>query len=103
MWMEFIFTLICILSVTISIDEMTANFKGNNADQINMMYKAEGDGLQEDSLCQKGYIYQAFMCTDPNLKTYLSKILSPLHDILMALFDTIEGKNHQCTMDNIYK
>ena len=102
MWMEFIFTIICILSVTISIDEMTANFKGNNADQINMMYKAEVYGLQVDALFQKGYTYQSFICTDPALKTYLSKIMSPLHDILMTLFDTIEGKNHQCTMDNIY-
>ena len=102
MWMESIFTLICILSVTISIDEMTANFKVNNADQINMMYKVEVYGLQADALFKKGYTYQAFMCTDPDLKTYLSKILSPLHDILIALFDTIEGKNHQCTMDNVY-
>ena len=102
MWMEFIFTLICILGVTISIDEMTANFKGNNADQIRMKYTAEGDGLQEDAIFQKGYTFQSFMCTDPDLKTYLSKILSPLHDVLMALFDTVEGKNHQCTMDNIY-
>ena len=86
MWMEFIFTLICILSVTISIDEMATHLKGNNADQINMMYKAEVDGLQTDALCHKGYIYQAFVCTYPDLKTYLSKILSPLHDILMALF-----------------
>ena len=85
MWMEFIFTLICILVVTISIDEITTNFKGNNADQIRMTYTAEGDGLQEDAICQKGYTYQSFICTDTSLKKYLSKILSPLHDILMAL------------------
>ena len=102
MWMEFIFTLICILGVTISIDEMTTNFKGNNLYQIRMTYKGEGYGLQADALFQKGYTYQSFMCTDPDLKTYLSKILSPLHDRLMALFDTVEGKNHRCRMDHIY-
>ena len=102
MCMKFIFTLICILGVTISIDEMTTNFKGNNSYQIRMTYKVEGDGLQADALFQKGYTYKSFMCTDPVLKTYLSKILSPLHDRLMALFDTVEGKNHQCRMDHIY-
>ena len=85
MWMESIFTLTCILSVTISIDEIATNFKGNNGDQINMIYKAEFYGLQADALCQKGYTYQVFVCNDPNLKQYLSKILSPFHDILMAL------------------
>ena len=102
MWTEFIFKLICILGVTISIDEMTTNSKGNNSYQIMMTYKGEGDGLQADALFQKGYTYKSFMCTDPDLKTHLSKIMSPLHDILMTLFDTIEGKNHQCMMDNIY-
>ena len=96
------FTLICIIGVTISIDEMTTNFKGNNSYQIRMTYKGEGDGLQTDAIFQKGHTYQSFMCTDPVLKTYLSKILSPLHYILMALFYTIEGENNQCRIDHIY-
>ena len=49
---------------------MTANFKGNNADQINMMYKAEGDGLQAYDICKKGYTYQIFMFTYPASKRY---------------------------------
>ena len=34
--------------------------------------------------------------------TYLSKWLSPLDDIMMALFDTTEDKQHQCKLNNIY-
>ena len=101
MCMRFIFTHICILDAIISIYETTTNFKGKNADQIRMTYKAEGDGLQADDICKKGYTYQVFMCTDP-AQFFLSKILSPIHDRLMVLFDTVEGGNQQCTMDNIY-
>ena len=62
MWMEFIFTIICILGVTIHLDEMTMNFKGYNADQIKMTNKAEGDGLQADALCNKGYTHIKHLC-----------------------------------------
>ena len=46
--------------------------------------------------------YQIFMYNDTVSKTYLSKSLSPLGGRVMALFDTVEGKNHQYTMYNIY-
>ena len=32
----------------------------------------------------------------------LDKSMLPLHTIVMDIFDTVEGKLHQCVMDNIY-
>ena len=55
-----------------------------------MTYKAEGDVLQADAILQKGYTYKIFMCNDTVSKTYLSKMLLSLDDIVMALFDTVE-------------
>ena len=56
-------------------NETTMHFKGHHADKIRMAYKAQGDGLQIDTLLQKGYTYQIFMYNDPvsncfNLKVY---------------------------------
>ena len=42
------------------------------------------------------------MCNDPVSKTHLSKSMSPLDSGVIALYDTVEGKRHQQTMDNIY-
>ena len=42
------------------------------------------------------------MCNDPVSKKYLTKRLLPLDARVMALFDIVEGKHHQCEMDNIY-
>ena len=54
MWMKFLFTLILILGVTISTDETNTHFKGNNSDQTRMTYKAEGDVLEANALCNEG-------------------------------------------------
>ena len=42
------------------------------------------------------------MCSDTAPKTYLSEQLSPLHDRVLEIFDTVEVKHHQCMMDNHY-
>ena len=42
------------------------------------------------------------MCNDPLPKTHLDKIMLPIHDIVLALIDYVEGKHHECAMDNIY-
>ena len=42
------------------------------------------------------------MCNDPFPKTYLAKMMLPLHARVMAFFDTVEEKHHQCAMYNIY-
>ena len=82
------------LGVAFYIDESTMWFKGCNADKMNITYKAEGDGFQADTICQKLYIYQIFVCNDPLPKTHLDKIMLPIHDIVLALIDYVEGKHH---------
>ena len=67
-----------------------------------MMYKAKGDVLQIYALFQKGYRYKIFMCNDPSPKTYLAKSILSLHARVMAFFDNVEEKHHQCVMDNLY-
>ena len=42
------------------------------------------------------------MRNDPAPKKYMDEGLSPLHSRVMALFDTLEDKHHQCSMDNLY-
>ena len=62
------------------------------------MYKAKGDVLHKYALCQKGYTYKIPMCNDSLPKTYLDKRMLSLHTRVMAFFDTVEEKNHQCAM-----
>ena len=100
--MDFIFPLICMHGFTFSMNEINMHFKGHHADKIMMTYKAEGDGLQTDTIFRKWYTYQIFMWNDPVPKTYLSKSLYPLDAKVMALFDTTERKYHQWAMDNLY-
>ena len=66
------------------------------------MYKSKDDELQTYDLSQKGYRYKICMCNDPLPKTYSAIRMLPLHDIVMAFFDTVEGKHHQCAMDHLY-
>ena len=80
---------------------MTMYFKGHHADKKDDV-KAKGDGLQTYALFQKGYKYKIFMCNDASPKTYSSKRMLILHDIVMAFFDTVEGKHHHYAMYNIY-
>ena len=42
------------------------------------------------------------MCNDPLPKSYLDKMMLPLHAIFMAFSDNVEGKHHQCIVDNLY-
>ena len=67
-----------------------------------MIYRAKGDRLYTYVLCQKGYTYKIFMWNDPLPKTYLAKKILPLHARVMAFFDTVEEKHHQCAMDHLY-
>ena len=67
-----------------------------------VMYKAKGDGLKTYAIFQKGYTYIIFMCNDPLSKKILAKRMLPLHDRVVAFFDTVEGKHHQFAMYNLY-
>ena len=66
------------------------------------MQRAKCDGLQTYALCQKGYTYNFFMCTDTFPKKHLAKRILPLHARVMEFFDTVEEKHYQCAMYNIY-
>ena len=66
------------------------------------MYKAKCDGLQTYDIFKKGYIYEIFMCNDPSPKKNLAKKMLQLHARVMAFFDTMEEKHHQCAMYNLY-
>ena len=77
-------------------------FQRSTCWQKMMMYKSKVSVLQRYYLCQKGYIYKIFMCNDPLPKINLSKRMLSLHAIVMAFSDDLEGRHHQCAMDNIY-
>ena len=92
------------LALAFSIDEMTMGFQGHHIDidKRRITYKNKGDGFQCDALCQEGFTYQIFMRNDPTPKKYREQGLSPLHSTMMALFDTLEDDNHQCSMNNLH-
>ena len=82
---------------------MTMCFKGHHADKKRMIYKSKFDGLQTYALFQKGYTCRIFINNDHSPNIYLDKRMLPLHDRVMAFFNNVEGKHHQCAMDNTYK
>ena len=86
----------------LAVDEMTMGFKGRNRDKRQITYKAEGDGLQADALCDDGYTYQVYLFNDTAPKKYLKQGLSLLHSRTMALFDSLEDYYHHIGMDNLY-
>ena len=77
-------------------------FQGQHKDKQRVTYKAEGDGFQDDALCDEGFQYQVHMRNYPAPKKYLKQGLSPLHSRVMALFDAVKDSYHHCTMYNLY-
>ena len=75
MWMGILFLLVCMLSVTISMHEVTMSFNVHHVEIIIMTYKAEGDGFNGDPLFQRGYTSQTFMYSYPVPKKNLAKML----------------------------
>ena len=64
-WMDFILPTIWLLSIYFSIDEMTMRFKGQHKYKQRITYKAEGDGLQADALCDEVSTYRVYIRNDP--------------------------------------
>ena len=54
--MNYIFPLVFLLGVEISIDDIMINFKGYSKYKKHITYKSEGGGFQKDSLFQDGFI-----------------------------------------------
>ena len=81
---------------------MTMRFQGQHKDKQRITYKAEGDCLQDESLCDEGFTYKFYMSNIPAPKKYLKQGLLLLHSRVMALFDAVKDSYHHCTMDNLY-
>ena len=77
-------------------------FQGHHKDKQRITYKAEGDCFQADALCDEGFTYQFYMRNDLAPKKYLKQGLSPLHSIVVALFDAVKDSYHHWKMDNLY-
>ena len=77
-------------------------FKGHHRDKLRITFKAEGDELMADALCDDEYLYQIYFQNDPALKKYLDMGLSPLLARTMTLFDDLRDEYHCCSMDNLY-
>jgi hypothetical protein len=101
-WMNYIQPKAVLPGECASVDEVTTGFQGSHKDKRRITYKAEGDGLQCDALCQEGYCYQHYFRNDSAPKKYVALGLSPLHAHVMWLFDSLVDDHHQIGMDNLY-
>ena len=86
----------------ISGDIQTIGFQGRHADKLRITYKAEGDGFQCDAICDAGYTWTFFFRNMPAPQKWIRLGYSPLHSRILALFDQLEEKNHNCWFDNLY-
>jgi hypothetical protein len=86
---------------TVSIDEQMIGFQGKHKDKKRITYKAEGDGFQNDALCQDGYTYQFYFRNKLEPTYWKKKGLSPFYRV-MALYDTSKDKYNHCVMDSLY-
>ena len=86
----------------ISGDEQTIGFQGRHDDKLQITYKAEGDGFQCDALCEKGFTWIFYFCNQPAPVDWVRKGYSPLHSRVLAMFDQLEEKYHNCWFDNLY-
>ena len=99
--MYFIPPIICMIGVNFSIYEMTMNLKGHNAyKRISCTNQKVMD--YRHTLFVRKDTHIKYLCAMILCQFSLAKRLSPLDDIVMDLLDTVEGKNHQCVMYNIY-
>ena len=90
------------LGCSVAVNKMTMRFKGHHRDKLHITYKDEGDGFQDDDLCDDGYCYQVYMRNDPAPKKYLKQGIYPPHSRAMDLFDSLKDDLHQVGMDNLY-
>ena len=85
-----------------SINEMTLFFQVRQEDMRIITYKIVGDGFQCDALCKNWFTYQMYFRNHPAPPKYIKMNLPPLHPCVMALFDSLQDKNHACGMDKLY-
>ena len=78
-------------------------FKGNHLDKIRITYKAKGDDLQVNDICDEGYCYQVYTRNERAPKKYSKQGISLIYSHTMDLFDSLKEDHHQVGMENIYK
>jgi len=83
-------------------DEQTMGFQGRCSDKKRINFKNEGDGFQNDAICDNGFTYAVYFRNEPAPQKYLKQGLSPLHARVMALFDALPDKRHRVYFDNLY-
>ena len=86
----------------ISGDEQTIGFQGRHSDKLRITYKAEGDGFQCDAICDTGYTWTFFFRNMPAPQKWICLGYLPLHSRILAMFDQLEEKNHNCWFANLY-
>jgi hypothetical protein len=101
-WLNFLMPKAWTLRRTFSVDEQTIGFQGNHINKKCITYKAEGDGFQNDALCQDGWIHQVHFQNEPAPIKYLPAGLLPLHSQVVWLFDCVNDRWHVCGLDNLY-
>ena len=71
-------------------------------DKLRITYKAEGNGFQHDTICDAGYTWTFFFQNMPAPQKWICLGYSPLLSRILAMFDQLEEKNHNCWFDNLY-
>ena len=74
-------------------------FKEKHHGKRIITYKAEGDGIEADALCDAGYTSKVYLGNEPAPSKYLKLGLSLLHSLTMALFDSLTDDSHQVGME----
>ena len=90
------------LGQNISGDEQTIGFQGRHADKLQITYKAEGDGFQGDALAVSGFIWTFYFHNQPGPEKWTKKRYSPLHSLILGMFDQLENKFHNCWFNSLY-
>ena len=69
--------------------EHTTGFQGRRPSKLRITYKKEVDGFQCDALCNDEYTFIFYFRHDPPPVKYTSIGLSPLHALVIAIFDEV--------------
>ena len=93
MSMEFIFPIIWVLDVAFSIYEMSIHFKVHHADKKGWCINQKVMDNRHMLFVRKDIYIKYLFAIILHQKPYLDKSIFPLHDIVMALFYTVEVKH----------
>ena len=64
--------------------------------------QGRSNGFHCDALCEKGFTWPFYFHNQPAPVDWVQKGYSPLHSRVLAMFDQLEEKYHNCWFDNLY-